>query len=202
LWQEHAADTQLEQRVAEWRSRIEPLLCVEEERHAFDIKQYGSSILDRFRAKLEETESRESDMCALFDASEPFEVCRNFLAALQLVNSYKIDIVRGDADATSEFNPRVTLLMFDGEGEGEGEGEGRLGDVSAAARTPTKGRARTPLRERSQPLGSVATPQTSPAPKTPRRRGPAKRNRQAGSTPASARRAPSKARVALHQGVP
>lgn len=201
LWQEHAADTQLERRVSDWRSRIEPLLFLEEERAAFDIKQYGDGIMERFNAKHVESNSCESDMRTLFAAKESFEVCRNFLAALQLVNSYKIGIIPDTAGGEDSLNPRVSLLVPSQE-VGSRANNVMFAPVSppsketvrmpskSRARTPSKEDCRTPPRQRPQPLRELSENVAN----TPNRQHRGKRNRQAGSTPASARRAHSRSR--------
>jgi condensin-2 complex subunit H2 len=190
LWQEHSVDTQLEQRVSEWRSRIEPLLILEEERGTFDIQQYGERIIERFREKREMTNSGESDLCSLFAAEEPFEACRNFLAALQLVNNYKIDIVpRREPSFEDCLNPLVTLLL-PSHGEPQRPKSQRPQSQKTEG-TPQKERVRTPLRTRPPRLSHLA----SDTPETPKRRPTVKRNRQAGTTPVSARRALSRSRL-------
>eukprot|EP00173_Palmaria_palmata_P002388 Plantae.Rhodophyta-Palmaria_palmata.ctg25322.p1 GENE.Plantae.Rhodophyta-Palmaria_palmata.ctg25322~~Plantae.Rhodophyta-Palmaria_palmata.ctg25322.p1 ORF type:complete len:251 (+),score=27.81 Plantae.Rhodophyta-Palmaria_palmata.ctg25322:66-755(+) len=186
LWQEHAVDSQLEQRVAEWRTKIEPLLAEEEERPGFDIKEYGDAILSRLEEEKERSNFHQSGMNYVFSSTEPFEVCRNFLATLQLINSYQIEIVQPDhsssfADDQSLTIPTIGLLQrTDGEGS------------SARVRTPSKARVRPPLAERN---GNVLDATGSPQVRTPRRRPPGKRHRQAGGTPLSSRRAATKPRT-------
>lgn len=196
LWQEHAVDSQLEERVADWRMRIEPLLAEEEERPAFDIQEYGNAILDRFAAQQKGTDSRESDMATVFGTSEPFEVCRNFLATLQLVNSNKIEIVSPSSGGGENlFNPTIALVD---QARSEDEPDEPASDLEddTPARTPVKAGRRLPLLERTGQISNVPDAQSSPPTRTPKRRPPGKRHRQAGGTPVSARRAASKARTA------
>jgi condensin-2 complex subunit H2 len=110
LWKEHAADSNLERRVCDWRSRIEPLLEAEEKRHSFDIKEYSTKIMTTFRSKTLDSESDLSDMASIFETTEPFEVCRKFLATLQLVNNGSIAIVEGSSEGQQMFNPKLRLL--------------------------------------------------------------------------------------------
>lgn len=189
LWQAHAADTQLEQRVSDWRSRIEPLLFLEEERAEFDIALYGDVILHRFCAQSHKTSSRETDMRSLFSASESFEVCRNFLAALQLVNNYKLGIAV--SSNVNDLNPTVSLLETSRNDSVEctNSDMGLARDVNTL--TPSKHHHATPQRRMRLPLNDISENGTI----TPRRlQQGGKRNRQAGSTPSSSRRATARSR--------
>lgn len=179
VWQAHAADTQLERRVSDWRSRIEPLLVMVEERGEFDIALYVDGILERFTARHQETNSREADMSSLFSASEPSEVCRNFLATLQLVNTYKIGI--GPSSKEKVMDPVVSLLVTS-------HVNTECNDMS----TSSKHSKATSPRHRRLALKKISENVAV----TPQRRYQAgKRNRQAGSTPLSSQRATARSRL-------
>lgn len=186
LWQEHAVDSQLEQRVADWRTKIEPLLAEEEERPGFDIKEYSNAIVGRLEDEKERNNCQSSGMNYVFSSTEPYEVCRNFLATLQLINSNQIEIVPVDhstssADDRSLPIPTIGLLQQTGD-----KGSSDL------ARTPSIARVRPPLSERTS---NVFDAPNSPQVRTPRRRPPGKRHRQAGGSPLSSRRAATKPRT-------
>lgn len=104
-------------RVETWRCRIEPLLELETERHSFDIKEYAGHFLDGLGAvtnKVEGAEEGTDDSvsfeqvldtgCVAASASK-FEVCRYFLATLQLANQGNVEIV--------EEQPGLHLRLLD-----------------------------------------------------------------------------------------
>jgi condensin-2 complex subunit H2 len=113
LWREQAADSNLVRRVSAWRSRIEPLLEAEEQRPCFDIKLCTTEILASFHTNLRESKSYVSDMAKLFRTNEPFEVCRKFLATLQLANNYTIEILESpfSSQQSQNFIPQLKLLQ-------------------------------------------------------------------------------------------
>jgi condensin-2 complex subunit H2 len=190
LWQEHSTSSQLEQRVSDWRSKIEPLLEEEERRLVFDIRVYGNELLDRFEEMSRTTRSEQTVMSILFSATEVFDVSRMFLATLQLVNSYKIDIIPPAAGVVQTFNPIIKLL-----GNSNSPLTLDMANVHRM-RTPRKVQ-NSALRLRPSNLFNIpdsTRPQTPPPSKARKAQG--KRSRQANATPTSARRAQSKARVA------
>jgi hypothetical protein len=90
-------------RVATWRQRIDPVLSAEEDRGAFDIHGYGTSILTRLDARQAAAAAEERE--AGLDGAVPFgrvvacpdrfEVARMFAAMLQLVNNRRGPAPRG-----------------------------------------------------------------------------------------------------------
>ena len=99
-------------RVTEWSNKVEPLLSEESSRREFDIGEYSSRLLDNFDAgaisqskKSKRADGAAADSVAFQDlaqAAEPYEVCRAFLAALQLTNQGNVELVpSGDVDKGS-----------------------------------------------------------------------------------------------------
>ena len=80
--QDYIESTDLTRRVNKWRTKITPVLALEEERQSFDIHSYGSKILDSF--------SNCGDVVpfsiVVSDTSRK-EVARTFLSSLMLVSS-------------------------------------------------------------------------------------------------------------------
>lgn len=108
LWEQNAIDTRLSERVKDWRDRILPILEEEEERDEFDISAYGESLLQEFRTKEKKNDVRETKLSTLFKAPAKYEVCRMFLASLQLANAQSIEIVQGKKFGV--IDPSVRLL--------------------------------------------------------------------------------------------
>ena len=80
-----------------WRQRIDPVLCAEEDRNAFDIHNYGGAILERLGTVTEQQQLRnpraaepKPDMVPfqrVVACDNRFEVARMFAAMLQRVNN-------------------------------------------------------------------------------------------------------------------
>lgn len=102
-------DLELLKRVSCWRDRVEPLLFEEDQRDAFDIHECEARILNNFQRAERATEARAKQakrgpaaadgegsvlpFAELAQCSEPYEVCRMFLAALQLTNDRNVDVI-------------------------------------------------------------------------------------------------------------
>lgn len=108
----YARCDELLSRVETWRCRIEPLLELETERHSFDIREYAAHFLDGLGSVSNEIEAVEEGANDKFDAvpfeqvldtsrvagsASKFEVCRYFLATLQLANHGNVEIVDGQS---------------------------------------------------------------------------------------------------------
>ncbi|XP_041366568.1 condensin-2 complex subunit H2-like [Gigantopelta aegis] len=78
--QEYAQVTELSQRVAEWEEKIIPKLRHEESHEPFDIHKYGSKVIKYL--KMNTKIAFRKIVCGCDD----FEICRLFLATLQLAN--------------------------------------------------------------------------------------------------------------------
>ncbi len=100
----YAEDADLYLRVSEWKARIEPCLQEQGWRATFDVNECADRILDHFdenervfaRAKqprrADESSEKVVPFAELAQSSERWEVCRMFLAALQLTNEGNVAI--------------------------------------------------------------------------------------------------------------
>ncbi len=98
--QEYIESTDLAKRVGRWHSSIRPRLEAVEKRERFDIHRYGSDILEKFpRSERGDAAQRKTTVtfkdCVAGKDKE--EVCRYFLSALMLANTYNIDLSSGEA---------------------------------------------------------------------------------------------------------
>ncbi|ETN14706.1 hypothetical protein PPTG_22183 [Phytophthora nicotianae INRA-310] len=109
--EKYVRETDLSKKVSDWQDKLSPLLKQQDTRPPFDIHQYGREIIGRLeeeqknsslekhtkttkkaqnkRARLatEEEETETVPFETLVDGKSQFEVCRLFLASLQLANS-------------------------------------------------------------------------------------------------------------------
>jgi len=79
----------LSQRISEWRNKLAPVLIVQESRTSFDVHKYGHDLVN----SMSSMNLKEISFEKVVGKVEPHEVCRNFAAALQLVNNGNIDFV-------------------------------------------------------------------------------------------------------------
>lgn len=113
MWEQRIVDTKLAKRVEDWTTRIHPLLEKEERRKEFDIREYGENILENFR---QHDDQDTLKMSKLLRSDEKYDVCRLFLATLQLSNQSCIEILpENDADTCEVADPNVRCLASDGE---------------------------------------------------------------------------------------
>ncbi|XP_049522482.1 condensin-2 complex subunit H2 [Dermacentor silvarum] len=79
----------LQKRVADWESRIRPMLDIEEERESFNIRTYCNRVLDHFS----DTPSKQTlyfrQICR---GRQVWEVSRYFASTLQLANNYNVEL--------------------------------------------------------------------------------------------------------------
>lgn len=102
--QQYAQETELSRRVRDWEDRIVPVLAQEDTHRPFDIHMYGEEILQSFKGK------RNQDFKALAQKKEPFEICRLFLATLQLANNYNVEITADGVGEGAVDTMRLKLL--------------------------------------------------------------------------------------------
>eukprot|EP00941_MAST-03F_sp_MAST-3F-sp1_P005383 g5383.t1 len=112
--------SQLQTKVSAWQSKMKPILEAEDSRPSFDIHQYGDEILARISIGLKEKDEESSDdtlenqnvgtaesitFANVVRQKDRYEVCRMFLATLQLANMGKVEVINentsnvGDDDA-------------------------------------------------------------------------------------------------------
>lgn len=82
--QEFVEESQVAQRVADWKSKLQPTLKKQIERKPFDIRQYKGDFIQKLGPQ-NQTVSFADLMQA--ENAETFEICRNFLTALHLVSN-------------------------------------------------------------------------------------------------------------------
>jgi condensin-2 complex subunit H2 len=88
-----AEQTDLTVRVKEWETRIRPLLDEEESHPAYDIKEYGQNLMQTVeRSGDKSTGKPKIHFEQAMHGMEQFQVCRYFLATLQLANLGKVYI--------------------------------------------------------------------------------------------------------------
>lgn len=113
MWEQKVTDTKLVKRVEKWSARIQPILDEEEQRKEFDIREYGQTIVDRFRDYKKKTGEDEARMSSLLKSDSRHEACRMFLASLQLANNYSIEIMQEEECVVA--NPMLKLLEQSGD---------------------------------------------------------------------------------------
>jgi hypothetical protein len=103
----YAQETHLTRRVADWQSRILPLLEEQDARPEFDIKASGVKIIDKLcdlkvkdpsQAKGDQETEMFSSFEEIVEGKELYEICRIFLASLQLANMGNIAIKNSEND--------------------------------------------------------------------------------------------------------
>ncbi|KAL9955343.1 hypothetical protein ACROYT_G036651 [Oculina patagonica] len=102
--QQYAQETELSRRVRDWEERIVPVLSQEDTHRPFDIHKYGEEILTSFKGK------SNQDFKELANEKEPFEICRLFLATLQLANNYNVEITAHGEGEKAVDTMRLRLL--------------------------------------------------------------------------------------------
>lgn len=79
----------LQKRVADWESRIRPLLDTEEERESFNIRTYCNRVLDHFSDAPSKQTLYFRQICR---GRQVWEVPRFFASTLQLANNYNVEL--------------------------------------------------------------------------------------------------------------
>lgn len=108
--QRYVIETDLSRRVQEWESKIKPLLDSELQRTPYDIHAYGRTMLGRLpdRGKKKVADSKQPAFEELVGTKQPYEVCRMFLATLQLANQGNVEIIQ--SSAAEATNMRLKLV--------------------------------------------------------------------------------------------
>ncbi|CDF32400.1 unnamed protein product [Chondrus crispus] len=190
LWKQRTVDTDMVKRVEQWTSRIQPLLEEEEHRPKFDISCYEREILSDLNGIVKQKHVFKTRVSMLIREPARFEVCRKFLAMLQLANSYDIEIQSSEGCHVEDFFVKAPL----------NEREGQNIANTSLAGTESQYATQSPLNEKENedPLletAAVAQPRTDGG-AILKDRG-AKRGRLSGSTPKSLKRLPLRPRLEL-----
>ncbi|KAJ3426801.1 condensin-2 complex subunit h2 [Anaeramoeba flamelloides] len=85
-------ETELSRRVSDWRDKLDPLLDTQNQRPPFDIHQCGRNVMNSFAFEDEKNCVFSQDFGKVVDGLEQYDICRHFLAVLQLVNDRNLDI--------------------------------------------------------------------------------------------------------------
>lgn len=120
MWEQRATDSELLRRVEEWKSRIQPILEEEERRKDFDISLYGKKIVHILKVETKNKDTDTAKIGHLIHHPAKFEVCRMFLATLQLANNYKIEIIPPIQSSVSDFYVRMLADQQDDKKEPAG----------------------------------------------------------------------------------
>lgn len=87
--EEFAIQTNLSRRVASWQLKLEPILEEQSQRPPFDINKYGDDVLNVVHEKRAKEKTEKLPFEEIVCGRETYDVCRMFLASLQLVSNYK-----------------------------------------------------------------------------------------------------------------
>ncbi|KAK2569030.1 Condensin-2 complex subunit H2 [Acropora cervicornis] len=102
--QQFVKETDLSRRVRDWEERILPVLSKEETHRPFDIHKYGEEIMASFKGKCNQAFKE------LVHGKEAFEICRLFLATLQLANNYNVEITADGVGEKSVDTMKLRLM--------------------------------------------------------------------------------------------
>ncbi|KAK7896739.1 hypothetical protein WMY93_022064 [Mugilogobius chulae] len=83
----YTQETALSRKIKEWEDKIKPELALQEERPAFDIHDYGDRIVNAL-----DSVGQHRSFSSIVSGLDNFEVCKYFLASLQLANDYTVEI--------------------------------------------------------------------------------------------------------------
>jgi hypothetical protein len=160
-------ETELSRRVAEWNTRLEPMLKDQESRPPFDIQGYGGEIIKTFvDVKKKKKEDHPTMPFAKLVEAKPvsYEVCRNFTAMLQLINNGNLEIQiqkrPGDEPSITVHQFALKLLSDDYESVAESfkaggymvenpEAGGRKEQEAAPVAAPSKKRKQAPAAKKA-----------------------------------------------------
>lgn len=159
MWEKRVVDYRLAERVEEWTARIQPVLEREEERDEFNIRTSGLAIIARLK---ELNLSDGGRMSNVISAPQKFEVCRSFLASLQLANQGNVCIVRDPSEEGTVCDP---VLRLGGGGSGPTEEEETTGDEQHLEEpvfvTPSGGGERGKKTRRKRPRSPTSSGATT-----------------------------------------
>lgn len=97
----------LQKRVADWETRIRPLLDMEEERETYNIRTYCNRVLDHFSDAPSKQTLRFGSICR---GKPIWEVPRYFASTLQLANSYNVELETDGVMEEGMDTLQLTLL--------------------------------------------------------------------------------------------
>lgn len=116
--EKYATETNLHRRIGEWQDRLAPILDKEEARPEFDIHVYGERVVNKVRERIESTSNdskrnhtrKATNFLSVTRHSEPYEVCRLFLASLSLSNSGNLRFNAEEGVVSTPESLQIELL--------------------------------------------------------------------------------------------
>lgn len=130
--EQYVRETDLTKQVNEWQTKLTPLLKEQDERPPFDIQHYGREIIGHLKQehrasvsatvrenkrqkRTTEADEVETAEVVPFDrlvgGKNSYEVCRMFLASLQLANNGNVELVHGKTAADQGRVPFQVQLL-------------------------------------------------------------------------------------------
>jgi len=91
-FEKYMRKSKLAERVDAWQSRMQPLLETEAQRIPFDIYEYGLQVMERLPVQ------ESISFAQITQQAPPHEVCRLFLASLQLAQSSNVQLQQQQDD--------------------------------------------------------------------------------------------------------
>eukprot|EP00658_Telonema_sp_P-2_P085460 TRINITY_DN9748_c0_g1_i2.p1 TRINITY_DN9748_c0_g1~~TRINITY_DN9748_c0_g1_i2.p1 ORF type:complete len:644 (+),score=133.08 TRINITY_DN9748_c0_g1_i2:122-2053(+) len=106
----YASETELSRRVGAWQDKMGPKLYEQNQRPGFDMQSYGNRILATLPECADDGE--QGDFSVLTQSCEAWDVCRIFLASLQLAADRNIDIgcSAPEGEVCTDFKIKVLSL--------------------------------------------------------------------------------------------
>lgn len=105
--EQYLTSSVLSRRVLEWQDRLLPILEEEERHGAYDIQAYGRTILETVDSHKDSATST-LDFEVAVKGQPKFEICRMFLAALQLVRTQDTENKGGtSAQTLARVSPKL-----------------------------------------------------------------------------------------------
>jgi condensin-2 complex subunit H2 len=117
--EKYAAETNLTKRVGEWQSKLAPILEEEERRPEFNIHEYGHLVIDIMSREVQKKKdsSKNKNVVSFQHVTkncEHYEVCRLFLASLNLTSAGNVALASRSGPDSLDFkllNTRVDHPM-------------------------------------------------------------------------------------------
>lgn len=136
------ARTAMSKRVGDWQDRLAPILEEEDSRKEFDIHEYGGEILSHMAEEVtpDKAPARPFSLAEILPAPQRFEVCRTFLAMLQLANMGNVEIVPTVAASVGASSgggmARISSLFMSQDAIGSSQDIGTQSSDAASAAAP------------------------------------------------------------------
>lgn len=105
-------ETNLSRQVENWQSKLHPILEEESQHPPFDIHSCGKEIVDILQEEINDR-PESIDFQNVVEGKSAFEVCRMFLASLQLANNGNVELNHGKFSEEQIKVPLKLLLLRD-----------------------------------------------------------------------------------------